>query len=365
MNPEGLTCFVCVIKLFDKLNRNLLEKITMKKIGLVSFIVQSFFCLNIFAGEMLSDNILQKIERFVAKNNRIELVQPAEDKEITTLVLGMPGFNVKSSSFKFLLNAFSRLGMPGLLFNFDGCKEGESNDLMCFQNWEKSAEKAIVLSAQIAHELNLKLIIVGHSMGGLYAIHTLSAIENKNMLSKEELEKINLVLIAPADALKPLKATLQKSLGLLAAFLPDDNSELVNQIKQLHIPIEGFKLGTMICGGHAAQACLKISAFEGLVRPSKNLRYPTVPSLVVYHENDNLMNTRMYESYSAQFPSCTIMNLGTHANDVCAHTFEHYSFESNAEQLDILIGNILNALQKPNGNEERKLQELAEHISLD
>ncbi len=328
----------------------------MKK--LLYLLASFYFSLNLMA--------LEDINSYISENHRIEFLDSEFDSK-QAFVLAIPGFNIKPESFKFVLDEFAKVGIPAFSFSFSGTKNGEDKSLMNFENWEANTKAAIYKTLELAQAYNRKLIIIGHSMGGLYALHTLNAMHNAaNPL--DYLKNVKLALLAPADGLKSLKTVILNKAPLISLFasnLPENNLELIDKISTIAQMIENFELGTMICGEHAAQARLSLNAFRGLVTPAQNLKnYPKTCSKVFFYEDDGLMDPQHYQKYPQIFPSCSVHNLGLAGNEVLAHTFEHLK-NNQADLYEKLINPVLEMLKETQPQQTQQKTEQTEIESIE
>ena len=245
---------------------------------------------------------------FAANQERLEFYNSSNDNK-NLLAVVIPGFNVKPKVMEPIAHKFAENGIPTYLFHFSGTKNDENHNLMTFANWNNDIKNSLKFLINEAKISNKKLIILAHSMGGLYALKFLSK------LSNADLSNIYNILLAPADGLKSIKSIIIEKLPLATLFsnnLPLDNIDLIKIIKNgfnlgfMSINpsmIESFPLGEHICGSNAAQSFLPFSAFEGLILPTNQLKYNNnIVGCVVFYENDPLMDASMYNNYKNHMP---------------------------------------------------------------
>lgn len=242
------------------------------------------------------------------------------------LVLFIPGFNIKPKSSEFAVKLFASNGIPSFLLNFDGTKPGDSNIQMTFDNWLLNTQNGIDKAIALSRTFNRKLIIAGHSLGGLYAQYELGLRYQNNTLPDDV--EIGLVLLAPADGLRPLKQIFQLN---HIQMLSESNEQMVSFIKTsatllklFGLDLEKRNLGKLICGEHAAQDNLTINSLEALIKPSIGLKYPySIKALRIFHSDDGLMN----EFYYSNIDYGTNKNLGEFGDPILSHTFEYLKRE--------------------------------------
>lgn len=304
------------------------------------------------------------VVNFISASN-LEFYESNNDKQQFLAVL-IPGFNVKPQILMPLMQEFNEQGIPGYLFYFSGTKKNQDKSLMTYENWLNDINTSLNELLLNAKTNNRKLLIIAHSMGGLYTL---------NFLNNDSIDKniIYTVLLAPADALKSIKNIAIEKMPVLSFFiqnLPEDNSQLIAMLKdglnimgmQLNTSmIETIALGKHICGDNAASDYLTFAAFEGLILPTKNFSYPkNCLGCVYFHENDGLMNANTYLKYKDSLPDFSINNLGQADNEITAHTFEHILYDQN--KLQELIKSIIDNANK---SFENKTIEILSDLDLD
>lgn len=325
------------------------------------FIVVAMFCFASFliAGEK-ELNQMQKVAddsggllTFV--RSYIPEMPGVDFDEDQAVILGIPGFNVKPSSFLPAMQMFAEVGHPGFLLHFDGCRN-DGLEGMCYANWLHNVRTGILLAKEIALQQKRKLLVFGHSMGGLYAQLALSQMQQEpNGLNGLN---VGLVLLAPADGLRSIKNIIGNQ--WLNGFFPENNLgilEILESMQQgpasMFIQLMCQGLGEKICGVHAAQNNLTLPSLRALIEPSiafqsRAIPYPSIPAMCIYHEDDFLMDINLY---TQNHPEKWLQwNLGKQGNGIQAHTFEY--LQQNTQARSELLGSILAWFDLSNFNEQ-------------